>query len=68
MTGIRIRLNGVGRETSAATLADLLDEQGYGEAVVATALNGSFLPKGLRAQTRLADGDTVEIVAPMQGG
>ena len=68
MTGIRIRLNGIGHETSAATLAELLDEQGYGEAVVATALNGSFLPKGLRAATRLAEGDAVEIVAPMQGG
>lgn len=35
---------------------------------VATALNGTFLPAGLRATTILTDGDAIEVVAPMQGG
>ena len=65
---VRIELNGEPVSTDAATLADLLDEKGYNGAVVATALNGTFLPKGLRAATPLSDGDAVEIVAPMQGG
>ncbi len=65
---VSIELNGEEVSTEAATLADLLDEKGYNGAVVATALNGTFLPKGLRAATPLSDGDAVEIVAPMQGG
>ena len=65
---VSIELNGEAADTEAATLADLLDEKGYNGAVVATALNGTFLPKGLRAATPLSDGDAVEIVAPMQGG
>ena len=64
---VRIELNGEPVSTEAETLADLLDEKGYNGAVVATALNGTFLPKGLRAAA-LSDGDTVEVVAPMQGG
>ncbi|MCY3981563.1 MAG: sulfur carrier protein ThiS [Alphaproteobacteria bacterium] len=63
-----MELNGKPLATEAATLADLLEETGYKGAVVATALNGTFLPKGLRAATPLADGDAVEVVAPMQGG
>ena len=65
---VSIDLNGEPTATEAATLADLLDEKGYNGAVVATALNGTFLPKGLRAATPLSDGDAVEVVAPMQGG
>lgn len=65
---VSIELNGEEVGTNAETLADLLDEKGYNGAVVATALNGTFLPKGLRAATPLSDGDAVEIVAPMQGG
>ena len=65
---VSIELNGEPVATDAETLADLLDEKGYNGAVVATALNGTFLPKGLRAATPLSDGDAVEIVAPMQGG
>ena len=63
-----IEFNGEPTATEAATLADLLEEKGYNGAVVATALNGTFLPKGLRAATPLSDGDAVEVVAPMQGG
>ena len=65
---VSIELNGEPVATDAETLADLLDEKGYNGAVVATALNGTFLPKGLRAAAPLSDGDTVEVVAPMQGG
>ena len=65
---VSIELNGEAVDTEAATLADLLSEKGYNGTVVATALNGTFLPKGLRAAAPLSDGDAVEIVAPMQGG
>ena len=65
---VSIELNGEPAVTDAETLADLLEEKGYNGAVVATALNGTFLPKGLRAAAPLSDGDAVEVVAPMQGG
>ena len=43
-------------------------ERGFAEAAVATALNGEFVPRAARAETRLAANDTIEIVAPRQGG
>jgi sulfur carrier protein len=66
--GIRLVVNGEATETGAATLAELVAVLGHTEGEVATALNGDFVPKGARAETRLAAGDSVEIVAPRQGG
>ncbi|HEY8052279.1 MAG: sulfur carrier protein ThiS [Steroidobacterales bacterium] len=65
---MRILVNGVWRESGAAGLDRLLAELGYQEAVVSTAVNGEFVATGARAGTRLADGDRVEVLAPMQGG
>ncbi|MFE3835884.1 sulfur carrier protein ThiS [Pseudogemmobacter sonorensis] len=62
-----ITLNGEACRTHAATLADLLAEQGFG-AKVATARNGAFVPAARRAATPVAQGDRIEVVAPMQGG
>jgi sulfur carrier protein len=61
-------VNGEPREIDAATLAQVLDALDYGEAKVATALNGEFVPARARAATRLKDGDRIEILAPKQGG
>ncbi len=65
---MRILVNGAWRETVAAELSTVLQELGYGEAVVATAVNGEFVGLGVRPRTRLAEGDCVEVLAPMQGG
>jgi len=65
---MRLKVNGAEQDVDAATLADALDQLDYRGAVVATALNGSFVPAKARAATRLADGDAIEIVAPKQGG
>ncbi|GAB5466985.1 MAG: sulfur carrier protein ThiS [Rhodospirillales bacterium] len=65
---IALTVNGEGRETRAATLEALLQDLGYGDRKVATAVNGDFVRAALRADTRLAPGDAVDIVAPMQGG
>jgi sulfur carrier protein len=65
---MKILVNGAWRDTSAVDLAAALQEMGYGEAVVATALNGEFVPAGLRPAAHLADGDRIEVLAPMQGG
>ena len=61
-------VNGEPHEIAAATLADVLIALDYADAVVATALNGDFVPARKRAATPVKDGDRVEIVAPRQGG
>jgi sulfur carrier protein len=63
-----LTVNGEPREIAAATLADALIALDFADAVVATALNGEFVPKRKRAETPLAEGDRIEIVAPRQGG
>ena len=65
---MKIMINGVGTEVRADTLAAVLDELGYGDARVATAVNETFVPAAARGQTALAPGYRIEIVAPRQGG
>ena len=65
---MKITVNGERREMQGRTLADLCASLGYGDARVATALNGTFVPAPKRAETLLHDDDRVEIVAPRQGG
>lgn len=65
---MRIDLNGQTIETQAGTLADLLTEQGFESACVATALNGDFIARALRPATQLNNDVKVEILSPMQGG
>ena len=68
MFSLQIYVNGEAQETEASTLAELCTALGYGEARVATALNGDFVPAALRGGTALGSGDHVEIVSPRQGG
>ena len=65
---MKLVVNGVEQEIAAETLAAALDKLDYGEARVATALNGEFVPARKRGETALCEGDRVEIVAPRQGG
>lgn len=65
---MRIRLNGEIIETMATDLAGLIEEHAFDVTVVATALNGEFVPRSLRGETRIAEGDVVEVLRPMQGG
>lgn len=65
---LSVVVNGEECQIVAATLAEALDQLGYGEAKVATAVNGEFVPAVRRAATALAAGDRIEIVAPRQGG
>lgn len=65
---MKIVINGETTETRAETLEELCAALGYGEAKIATALNGDFVPAPARAERPLSERDTVEIVAPRQGG
>ena len=61
-------VNGKTCSTAASTLADLIEELGYGDRRIATAMNGQFVAGSARAATAIAAGDSIEIVAPRQGG
>jgi sulfur carrier protein len=50
------------------SIQDLLAEHGYGDMLVAVAVNGTFVSRGNHATHMIKNGDTIEIVAPMQGG
>jgi sulfur carrier protein len=63
-----VTVNGEPREIAVGNLAEALVALDYEDAVVATALNGAFVPKRKRAETPLSEGDRIEIVAPRQGG
>ena len=65
-----IRINGEGAPLVAATLAELLAQNGIdieGKGV-AVALNGKVVRRQAWAQTKLSAGDDVEIVRVRQGG
>ena len=65
---MQIELNGTAHITKATSLLDLLVELQLSDGVVATALNGQFVPMDHRAATPLQSGDRVEVLSPMQGG
>ena len=65
---MKIEVNGETREVADSQLDAALAELGWGEAKVATALNGSFVPAGARGATTLSDGDQLEVLSAMQGG
>ena len=65
---MKIEVNGEAREVAASQLDAVLAELGWGEAKVATALNGTFVPAATRGETLLSDGDRLEVLSAMQGG
>jgi sulfur carrier protein len=65
-----IRINGEGTQLSAATLAELLAQNGVdidGKGI-AVALNGHVVRRQAWMETKLSPGDDVEIVRVRQGG
>ncbi len=65
---MEINVNGDIKSINSGTLADVLIELGYVDQVIATALNGIFVPVSMRENTSINQHDTIEILAPMQGG
>ncbi len=64
-----IRINGEGAPLTAATLAELLAQQGVADGKgVAVALNGQVVRRQAWTETKLSAGDTIEIVRVRQGG
>jgi sulfur carrier protein len=65
---MKIIVNGDAHSVAETSLARVLEELGFGGAVVATALNGEFVTASARVETTVAEGDRLEVLAPMQGG
>lgn len=65
---MNIFLNGSEHEVKHVNLCAVLQELGYVNKAIATAVNGRFVPHAQRDETQLREGDRLEIVAPMQGG
>lgn len=74
---LRLIINGEAAERRAATVAELLREEGLDAAPpppgrpgrrIAVARNGALVPASQWAATRLETGDAIEIVRPVAGG
>ncbi|HEY6980216.1 sulfur carrier protein ThiS [Reyranella sp.] len=65
---MQIYVNGDQHDVEPGTLAVTLDALGFGGRKIATAVNGRFVAAAVRSTTKLAEGDQIEVVAPMQGG
>ena len=64
-----VHVNGAAREIPAGSaLADLVALVTSAQSGIAVALNGEVVPRGSWPDTRLADGDRVDVVTAMQGG
>jgi len=66
--GVRLRINGEDRTVRARTVAELVDELGLDGRMIAVERNLEVVPKSAYAQTRLAEGDRLEIVHMIGGG
>ncbi len=49
-------------------LLDIIKQEGMDTMKVAVAQNGQFIPKNSYETKTVQDGDSIEIVSPMQGG
>ncbi|PCI04149.1 MAG: thiamine biosynthesis protein ThiS [Hyphomicrobiales bacterium] len=65
---MNILINGEPTTTSAETLTMLLEQNGFANTTIATAVNSTFVPQGQRETYSLKEGDQIEVLAPMQGG
>jgi sulfur carrier protein len=61
-------VNGERQEVGANTIPALLDELGYEAGFLAIAVNQEVVPRRRWAERGLAEGDSIEIVTPRQGG
>jgi len=66
---MQIQLNGEPSQLDGEqTLAQLVDSLGLAGRRIAIEVNEEIVPRSLHAQTRLNDGDSVEIVHAIGGG
>ncbi len=66
---MKITLNGITEEISAATLADLLETKGLADKTgIAVALNNTVVPRTEWQTTRLSENDKILLIGASYGG
>ena len=65
---MKISINGVPKSITSKNLETILNELGYGDMRVATAVNGNFVSVERRVEFQIEEGDQLEVVTPRQGG
>ena len=66
---IKVTLNGEQRELAPVNnLLELLQSINDLPESYAVAVNAAFIPKPAYASTAITDGDSIELLVPMQGG
>lgn len=65
---MQLTINGQPAEVSTTTLAELLQSLGYTNNWLAVAVDGEHVPKSIWNDTELREFQSLEILAPMQGG
>ena len=66
---MELLINGESRSfSSSLTVAELVIVLDHGGKRIAVERNGDIVPRGLHAETVLADGDRIEIVVAVGGG
>jgi sulfur carrier protein len=63
-----LTVNGERQEVDAGSVDALLSALGYEGGFFAVAVNQEVVQRARWAETKLADGDSVEILTPRQGG
>ncbi len=70
---VNLKVNGELQELTYSqddtqVLSEVMLVLGYDETSVAVAVNETFIPRNMYKKTVIKEGDSLEIVAPMQGG
>ena len=65
---MRVTVNGETKDVAATRIDALLGELEFEGTHFAIAVNYDVVPRARWSQTAIADGDTVEILTPRQGG
>lgn len=65
---MKIYVNGVSTLVESNQLQAILEQLGYQNVTIATAINGDFVPLSQRDKTAMQENDKLEVLAPMQGG
>ncbi len=66
--GLALTVNGEPVRVRAVNVTELLAVLGHEGGFVAVAINRTVIPRGRWLETRLSEGDRIEIVTPRQGG
>lgn len=62
-----ITINGERLTIKSAELVEILQNLGA-KPPFAVAINGEFIPQSLHASTTINEGDSIELLSPIQGG